>query len=224
MGINFKQMRKIIIILIIVLSYSLSGNAQKSIHSNLSGLGLGTEVFLSYARTMYSFDNHTQTGFVPVGVRGYLIPMEKLELGGEIQFNLLSPTYELKHPFTDEVAYTEKYRFNYFGIFARFYPVENLVFARLGFGFNFNNRIRTIYTDDYLKQEPYLDDKRVSTSYTNAFGFNFGAGVYLGEDNGVALSLIYNYKKNKLPDVIPEDDGYNASYFAFCVSIAFKNM
>lgn len=182
------------------------------------------EFFLGYARTCYDQDfiNDGQTGYIPLGFRcGAQLLKGDLFIGGEIQLNAYAPTFKMKHPYTDELAFTSKYRHAYTGAFGRYYIAGLPVFAQAGFGLYFNNRLKIRYEKEYLESEPWLYDETdklrgQKIKYKNLPGFNVGAGAKLGP---AVFMVSYQYHQNVLKDDATESTGYKAADFMFSVGI-----
>lgn len=158
-----------------------------------------------YGRTFYKLDNHSQTGYVPVMGRFLVEFGDYIEAGAEVQMHALAPTFALKHPFTNKIAFKEKYRSGYVGGVFRFYPFEDvlidrILFGRIGLGWNFLNRKVIQYTEEYRQTEKYLDSDKEKIQYTDPLGFNIGAGTNLGDDYRFVAALLYNYKRNTLKE------------------------
>lgn len=204
-------MKKIITILALVAIVNMqSGVAQQRV-----------DIVTGFGRTMFDLDNHSQAGFVPVYLRGSLGEDDVFQVGGELMFNLYAPTFVLKHPFTNEEAFNEKFRGNYIGAFGRGFIPGTPAFGRLGLGLNFNTRKRTNYTPEYMDNEPYLDESHEKVQYKSSFGFNLGVGAAIGDEMRLTTTLLYSYRKNTLKD--DEDVSFNASSIALVLGISLSN-
>lgn len=179
------------------LSKSIGNDQETSLSSRRRGPSPLVEFYSGYGRTLFDLEYHEQTGYIPAGVRGFIPVNDLVYVGGELKFNLYSPTFLLKNPFTDEVGITEKYRGNYLGVLGRvvFYEDRDVrLFAQGGIGANVNNRIRYIYSDLYVDNE-HLADSKETVYYKTTFGFNVGAGCALGDEIRFVPAIVYSYRR-----------------------------
>ncbi len=186
-----------------------------------------TEIFVGYARTSYDLpQNDGQTGFVPAGVSFFTKIVDDVEIGLSVRANAYSPTFKMKHPYTDHTAFTQKYRGVNTSLVGRYYaPIDFPVYGQLGFGAFLGGRQKTIYTKDYVKAEPWLDDeitkfRRQTVKYKPSFLFEIQAGCLLGTSKNLNLFVRYSNHKNKLKDDI-NDEGYRAADIMFGFGVRF---
>ena len=184
-----------------------------------------TEAYIGYARTMYDLpQNDGQTGFVPAGVAFLVEVADGVEVGVDARANAYSPTFKMKHPYTDHNAFTQKYRGVNTAVIGRYYaPIDFPVYGQLGFGMFVGGRQKTIYTKDYVKAEPWLEDeitkfRRQTVKYKPSFLFEIQAGCLLADN--LNLFIRYSNHKNKLKDDV-NDEGYRAADFMFGVGVRF---
>ena len=213
-------MKKIHLIYIVLLAAML-------IPSAASAQDVSTECFIGYARTSYDLQqNDGQTGFVPAGIAFLINVADGVEVGAEARANPYCPTFKMKHPYTNRHAFTQKYRGVNTAVIGRYYaPIDFPVYAQLGFGAFVGGRQKTIYTKDYLEQEPWLKDevskfRRQTVKYRPSFLFEIQAGCLLGMSKNLNLFVRYSNHKNKLKDDI-NDEGYRAADFMLGFGVRF---
>ena len=95
-----------------------------------------TEAYIGYARTSYDLpQNDGQTGFVPAGLSFLVEVADGVEVGVGARANAYSPTFKMKHPYTDHNGFTQKYRGVNTAVIGRYYaPIDFPVYGQLGFG------------------------------------------------------------------------------------------
>ncbi len=215
-------MKKILIIILLFVGansvFAQYGSKNNDLNINTKLDFISAEAFIGYGRTHYDLENYTQAGFVPVGLRLAILPINFIDFGAEFRFNAYSPTFALKHPFTDSEAYVEKFRSNYLGGFVRVYPIPmiRLFFVRAGLGYNFNNRKKILYSDDYLMQEPYISENK-KIEFDNSLSGNIGIGMSIGENPRAMISILYNFKNNV--DLNNANEKYRANSLVLNLSV-----